>query len=290
MAMKKVEVRAAATSQSARPPNRLGTASFFSRLFFLWVNPLVAAGRSKALQDEDLPELPDFEKSEGLHARFDASWDAERRRKPDAPSFARTMLCALLPSYLPYCAIGVAESASFLIQALALGLLVTRLGEPLDELGADGANGTSGANATGAANTTGIANEAAARELFLLAAAVSACSILAAFSHQHFFLAGWRLGLRARSGAVSMIYAKALRLDLDSLAGASTGHSTPFCRAAPRGCALTCGRQGWPSLQAPPTAAPRSRRFRNRGRAQTRTPCSRRRRFRRRRPPSALQS
>ncbi|KAH7279989.1 hypothetical protein KP509_37G046700 [Ceratopteris richardii] len=58
------------------------TAGAFSKLFWLWVNPLLAKGYQTTLQVEDVPELSPDDRAETLYAFFQANWP---KRKTDHP-------------------------------------------------------------------------------------------------------------------------------------------------------------------------------------------------------------
>jgi hypothetical protein len=65
---------------AARPALGVANASLLSRVFFLWVGPLLSLGRTRQLDMEDLFELPESSRVDKLTAEFDDTLRAEVAR------------------------------------------------------------------------------------------------------------------------------------------------------------------------------------------------------------------
>lgn len=183
---------------SANPPDSLTGASLLSQLTFSWFNPIIALGRSRPLTETDLPITPEPERASGLYDMLSVRWERELERNPVAPSFARALILATLPTLGPAGLVAVLESAAQIAQAVSLGMLVTLLAreDASDALG----------------------------QMLCWAAAVSVCSVVAVVSHQQFFFVAWRQGLRIRVATVGALFQKSLRLSMNSLGEVSMGH------------------------------------------------------------------
>ncbi|ORX44613.1 multi drug resistance-associated protein MRP [Hesseltinella vesiculosa] len=87
--------------------------NIFSRITFMWLNPLIRLGSQKKLIQEDLGPLRDGEESDELRAKFHVIWDKEMKKKH--PSLARALL------YLvgwPYVLAGAVKTMTDVLQYL----------------------------------------------------------------------------------------------------------------------------------------------------------------------------
>jgi ATP-binding cassette subfamily C (CFTR/MRP) protein 1 len=85
-------------SSKPTPPPGAGrrdprAASFISRLFFIFVDPLVSVGYARILEQDDLLEL-DAVRTEPLHKAFDVAWSAQLK-KPQ-PNIKRAVFAGSL--------------------------------------------------------------------------------------------------------------------------------------------------------------------------------------------------
>ena len=188
----------------ALQPNPYDTAGLWDFLFFGWPGPLVRLGNTKVLEQEDLPDVSKDDDVKTLGRHLSASWQAELRRKGQAPSLTRALFKTHVLGNWFVGAILIAESALRIYQAQILGRLITFLlasqGDPWLMVDSVYNNGYF-----------------LCFLLILLGAAV-------AFAHHHAFFHAWRLGMQLRGALTTIIYDKSIRLSLASMASISVGH------------------------------------------------------------------
>lgn len=72
----------ATTAPSMRSkPNPEDSANIFSKMTFWWIQSLLAKGRSRPLQQEDIFELSKRDSAREIYAAFEDAWRAERQKK-----------------------------------------------------------------------------------------------------------------------------------------------------------------------------------------------------------------
>lgn len=70
-------------SRPSAPPIKIGNPSFFSKLFFLFIDPLIRYGHRTTLQPENL-YTPDVVLTDRVHGVFEAAWQRELKSgRPD---------------------------------------------------------------------------------------------------------------------------------------------------------------------------------------------------------------
>jgi hypothetical protein len=75
MGKKQPEALAEGSSSNA-PPVKIGNPSFFSKLFFLFIDPLIKYGHKTTLQPENL-YAPEAVLTDRVHGMFESAWQRE---------------------------------------------------------------------------------------------------------------------------------------------------------------------------------------------------------------------
>ena len=165
-----------------RPEHPLVTASFLSRLLFLWPYPLLKLGKERPLKDSDLAAAQEGDSSRVRCERLRKAWQEEQQRHPQKPDLRRALIRDFFKSTWYVQPMMMFTVVGKIVQALALGKLVESMEDPDDESG------------------------------FLWASVIVICALVILFEHHHVFFYTWRHGMRTRVSCVAMIYDKALRL------------------------------------------------------------------------------
>ena len=179
------------------PQNPLTRAGCFSRLLFLWVNPLLKAGwKGGGLCEDDLYELEEQDASATVAALLRSAWHAELRAHGDTASLARAYRAAFMAPYIRNSAPALLKSAFVLGTTQVLGALLDELRKPTPSVPV----------------------------AYGLAAGLVATVGGAALLHHVFFIDAWRAGARWRAATLQLIYEKSLVLELAALSAISAGH------------------------------------------------------------------
>ncbi len=166
--------------------------SFMSRIWFWWVNGLVAIGYRRAIHEEDLYALEESDKAYSANLRFEAFWKAEVETSKRVGRPAKLIRALYL-----------SIKKEFLLAAL-LRLLtdIVAFTPPLFILGILQYLNSSPANPS---NFT-------ATDAHLLAAGLFVAGVFkAVFENWHYHLM-FRAGMNLRSAMISLVYQKALRM------------------------------------------------------------------------------
>lgn len=179
----KKEAPTAPTSRitSTQPPSLLANASFLQRLVFSWPYPLLKVGLERPLGEADLPGILEIDSSSYQRNCFERIWEAEKKRCPEKPNLHRALLVDYFKSTWKVQPLYLINSASTIIQAVALGFLIESF-----------ENGTN--------------------DGYTWAAVLVVCGLILLFEHHHAFFITWRKGMQMRISCVGAIYAKSLRL------------------------------------------------------------------------------
>lgn len=173
---------AAAAAGFVRPKHPLQTASWLSRVLFLWPYPLLKLGVQRPLQDCDLADTLYADSSKMRKEYFIQLWEDEKRRHPHKPDLRRAIFWDFIRStwFVQPCM--MLNVISKIVQAVALGRLVESMEDDSDESG------------------------------FVWATVIVACALVILFEHHHVFFYTWRHGMRVRISCIATIHDKALRL------------------------------------------------------------------------------
>ncbi|GKY92774.1 hypothetical protein MPSEU_000247200 [Mayamaea pseudoterrestris] len=164
-----------------RPPNPYDTASWLSKLFFVWPYPLLKLGMKRPLVEIDLPQVTRVDESEYNRDYFLRLWKEEKERNPTAPNLHRLVAMDFFRSTWIVQPLMAIAAAARVVQAVVLGYLIAYF---------------EGRNDSG----------------WLWASMIVLCGIVVLFEHHHVFFLTWRKGMRIRIGCVAAIHDKALRL------------------------------------------------------------------------------
>jgi ATP-binding cassette subfamily C (CFTR/MRP) protein 4 len=173
-------------------------ASFWSRLSYAFVNPLLARGAESTLQFEDLDQLSAHDHAETVTSNLKESWEAEKKRSPEKPSLLRALFYSKSNNW-PFFLAGFnafAESASCIAQPIVLGYLITWLAE-------DG--------------------ERDIWKGMYLAALLMFASFVQAVVHHFLYFLTMRGGWNTRTATSGLVHAKLLRLSSNALQANSSG-------------------------------------------------------------------
>lgn len=156
------------------------SASFISKAMWLWLNPLLKKGKSKALEPEDVPLLSPEDRSEVLYSRFVVNFESQ-----SAPSSVRR---ALLHTFWPQLVFTAFLSVSKLSVMYVGPILITQFVSYV------------------------AGNELFPHEGLVLVAILFTAKMVEVLSAHHFNFYSQRLGMVVRSSLITSVYRKGLRL------------------------------------------------------------------------------
>lgn len=160
------------------------TAGYFNRMIFKWLDPLLAVGYKRPLQQKDVPHLNTTLQAKTACDAFLDAWEAQKQNNPSKP---QSIFWALVTVYWrPLARNGLCAFGKCL--ALALGPLILRYF----------INFESG-------------ERLFAYEGYTLVAALFLSKILESLLQRHWYAGARMVGLQLRSGLIASIYQKQLR-------------------------------------------------------------------------------
>jgi ATP-binding cassette, subfamily C (CFTR/MRP), member 4 len=205
-----------ASSTTIDKPQRLPSAyrhaSLLSRLFFTWTYPLLKQGLERPLTDADLPDIEDIDSSQTALAHFHKLWqrndgsdggEEELRHRRRPPSLRRAILWDFFTSVWYVQPLMLMAAAAKVVQAWALGRLITVFQVPEDN---------DGDKSTTATTTSTTTDGSSSSDGYLWAGVLVACALVILFAHHHLFFATWRKGMQIRIACLAAVYDKSLRL------------------------------------------------------------------------------
>lgn len=175
-------------------PSALERASWLSVFTLSWASPLVHRGVDVA--PSDFFTLLKAEETDSVGGSLRDAWAAQvRAHGREGASLTRAFVSAFGRFYVLASSLLFFKAAFFLASTQFLGLLLDAL-----------------ADASVPASTA-----------YGAAAGLVGCASAAAMLHHHFFFLAWRVGMRWRVAASSMVFEKSLSLSLTSLSRISAG-------------------------------------------------------------------
>lgn len=182
--------------------NPAATANFLSKIFFWWLNPLFTIGFKRRLEEEDMYEVLQEDRSEVLGQELQRYWDKELQKATKemrTPRLAKVIMQCYWKSYGVLGIFTFIEEAIRVTQPLFLGQVI-RYFENYDP------------------NDRTALNEALG-----YAAGMSVCTIGLAVIHHLYFYYVQRAGMKIRVAMCHMIYKKALCLSSSAMGKTTTG-------------------------------------------------------------------
>ncbi|KAG5204288.1 hypothetical protein JEQ12_002264 [Ovis aries] len=180
----------------------LQKASFCSRLFVWWLNPLFKIGHKRKLEPDDMYSVLPEDRSQHLGEELQGYWDQEvKRAQKDArePSLVKAIIKCYWKSYLIWGMFTFLEEGTRVVQPMFLGKMISYV------------------------ENYHLSDSAALHEAYGYAAGLSACVLLWAVLHHLYFYHMQRVGMRLRVAVCHMIYRKALRLSSSAMGKTTTG-------------------------------------------------------------------
>lgn len=156
------------------------SASFISKALWLWLNPLLKKGKSKALEPKDVPLLSPEDRSEVLYSRFLVNLECQA-----APASVRSALLRTFWSQLVFTAF---LSVSKLLVMYVGPILITQFVSYV------------------------AGNELFPHEGLVLVAILFSAKVVEVLSAHQFNFYSQRLGMVVRSSLITTVYRKGLRL------------------------------------------------------------------------------
>ncbi|XP_040888565.1 multidrug resistance-associated protein 4 [Toxotes jaculatrix] len=182
--------------------NPAATAGLLSKIFFWWLNPLFRIGYKRRLEEGDMYEVLEEDRSENLGQDLQRYWDREGQKAAKemrTPSLSKVIIRCY---WKPYAVLGfftLIEEVIKVIQPVILGKMI-RYFEDYDPN-----------------------NKTALHETLGYAAALSICTIGLAVLHHLYFYHVQRTGMKIRVAMCHMIYKKALCLSSSAMGKTTTG-------------------------------------------------------------------
>jgi ATP-binding cassette, subfamily C (CFTR/MRP), member 4 len=182
----------------AQAESPIGSAGFFSRMSYSYVNYLFRIGKQRPIELDDLSPIHPNDAADGLTERLARAWDSELARADAAqrtPRIFRAILVAFAPILLTSALWGVTEAACLFGQSIFLAEIVNAM-----------SNNQAGESAT-----------------LLWTMGLVLCSLGHALTHHGFFFQTMRCGMQMRTATTGLVVRKLMRLDLAALARVSRG-------------------------------------------------------------------
>lgn len=162
-------------------------ASFFSKLTFSWINPLLTLGYSKTLTLEDVPPLGSEDEAESAYQKFSHVWDSLSREKGSSSSrnlaFQAIKIVHLKENVL-IAFYTLLKTLSVVVSPLILFAFVNY------------SNG----------------NERHLRDGLSIVGFLIVCKVFESFGQRHWFFDSRRSGMKMRSALMVAVYKKLLKL------------------------------------------------------------------------------
>ncbi|XP_034534130.1 multidrug resistance-associated protein 4-like [Notolabrus celidotus] len=190
------EVREAAKSNPA------ATASFLSKIFFWWLNPLFSTGSKRRLEEDDMFEVLTEDRSENLGQDLQRHWDHEVQRATKElrkPRLSKAIIKCYWKSYSVLGFFTLVEEVIKIIQPVVLGKMVEYF------------------------ESNDPNNTQALYDAYGYAAGMSICTIGLALLHHLYFYHVQRAGMKIRVAMCHMIFKKALCLSHSAMGKTTTG-------------------------------------------------------------------
>ncbi|KAF9129576.1 hypothetical protein BGW39_004014 [Mortierella sp. 14UC] len=197
--------------QKNHPAGEYEKANFFSRITFHFMQPIVSLGYKRPLVQEDIDSLmPKEMQAEHSHMRLSTRWNAKKLKcanRDTTPSLMKTILFSFKAQWVPLIIIRVLTSVLTYVSPQLLNSLL------------------------GFIQSYASPNEADHKPVALgiiLAFGMFFASLLVTFLNAQLTATSTNLGIEVRTGLMSMIYRKAMRLSNSarqkSTAGEITNH------------------------------------------------------------------
>ncbi|KAI4581555.1 hypothetical protein MJG53_009998 [Ovis ammon polii x Ovis aries] len=208
----------------------LQKASFCSRLFVWWLNPLFKIGHKRKLEPDDMYSVLPEDHSQHLGEELQGYWDQEvKRAQKDArePSLVKAIIKCYWKSYLIWGMFTFLESSCSTVVACEEQRVFQALVNPASAI--KNREGTRVVQPIFLGKMISYVenydptDSAAFHEAYGCAAGLSACVLVWAVLHHLYFYHMQRLGMRLRVAVGHMIYRKALRLSSSAMGKTTTG-------------------------------------------------------------------
>uniref|UniRef100_A0A3B4ABV8 Uncharacterized protein n=1 Tax=Periophthalmus magnuspinnatus TaxID=409849 RepID=A0A3B4ABV8_9GOBI len=82
--------------------NPAATASFLSKIFFCWLNPLFSVGYKRSLEEDDMYDVLPEDRSQSLGQELQRHWEQNIQKSSknmQPPSLSRAIICCYWKSY-----------------------------------------------------------------------------------------------------------------------------------------------------------------------------------------------
>ncbi|XP_033832973.1 ATP-binding cassette sub-family C member 4-like [Periophthalmus magnuspinnatus] len=182
--------------------NPAATASFLSKIFFCWLNPLFSVGYKRSLEEDDMYDVLPEDRSQSLGQELQSHWEQNIQKSSknmQHPSLSRAIICCYWKSYAVLGFFTLVEEIVKVVQPVFLGKIIQYF-ESYDP-----------------------GNAAAFHAALGYAAGLSVCSIGLALIHHLYFYHVQRSGMKIRVAVCHMIYKKALCLSSAAMGKTTTG-------------------------------------------------------------------
>ncbi|KAM4711152.1 ATP-binding cassette sub-family C member 4-like isoform 2-T2 [Anableps anableps] len=182
--------------------NPAATANILSKIFFWWLNPLFRIGYKRRLEEEDMYEVLQEDRSEVLGQELQRYWDQEVQKAAKemrTPGLTKVIIQCYWKSYGVLGIFTLVEEAIRVIQPVFLGEVI----QYFENYNPD--------------------DRKALNKALGYAAGLSACTIGLAVIHHLYFYYVQRAGMKIRVAMCHMIYKKALCLSSSAMGKTTTG-------------------------------------------------------------------
>ncbi|KAI3806837.1 hypothetical protein L1987_22752 [Smallanthus sonchifolius] len=166
--------------------SQLEEPSFFSKLVFSWVIPLLAKGYKKPLVLEDIPSLESIDQAEVAHEKFTKAWDSLRTEQTlnNANMVIKTLAKVYFQEMVLSGVCVFLRTIAVVASPFLLYAFVNYTNREIRDL----------------------------HQGFLLVGCLIVVKVTESLSHRHFFFIARRTGMRMRSALMVKVYEKQLKL------------------------------------------------------------------------------
>eukprot|EP00004_Rigifila_ramosa_P018380 TRINITY_DN4565_c0_g1_i3.p1 TRINITY_DN4565_c0_g1~~TRINITY_DN4565_c0_g1_i3.p1 ORF type:complete len:991 (-),score=281.77 TRINITY_DN4565_c0_g1_i3:1492-4185(-) len=168
--------------QAALQPCPETDASWISRLSFWWINPMMALGYRRPLEEADLWDLDKSDKSHALLLKFEKEWT--KQRSLPKPSLARAFWKAFGWDFMAAAPLKLAQDSLQFVGPLLLGLMVEFVEDPDKDISLG----------------------------YIYTLILFSAALIQSVCLQYYFHICFRVGMQLRGAIVTAVYQKSLYL------------------------------------------------------------------------------
>nr|XP_023023834.1 probable multidrug resistance-associated protein lethal(2)03659 isoform X1 [Leptinotarsa decemlineata]XP_023023843.1 probable multidrug resistance-associated protein lethal(2)03659 isoform X1 [Leptinotarsa decemlineata] len=178
-----------------RKPHPIERGNIFNRIFFCWFFPYLSKGLKREIDEDDMYETRNSQKSEKLGNKLQAAWMVETKKKN--PSLMKALFVVFRVELALYGLFNIFTESVKIIQPMLISKLVSFF-QPNSP-------------------------EASSKEIYTYASIIVLSSLMQVMCNHNYQMLVMTLGMKVRVAACSLIYRKSLKLSKTALAETTVG-------------------------------------------------------------------